>query len=394
MTGPLDDCLTIAEGRAKSDLAPLSGVRYDETQDGSASTTDEGDLMPRRSANQIPGPEQTATPPLFAARSGLWRWTGVFALVGLALSGLLMFQPWSSNADQFAADRAGSDSIEKPVAFDGKRAMEYLEAICKIGPRMSGTTGMKKQQELIEKHFTDLGAKVSYQKFTARQRSNGKPVEMANMVISYYPDRTRRIILCSHYDTRPIADQEPNPRRWHDPFVSANDGGSGVAFLMEMGHHMKSLKTNVGVDFVLFDGEEYVFDKSDTYFFGSTHFGREYAKNRRKITYTGAMLLDMIAGKGATFPVEQNSWTRASKLVREVWGIAKEQKCGAFEDGFSKYAVEDDHIALNRAGIPAIDIIDFDYPHWHRLTDLPKNCSAAPMEQVAKVLSIWMQRTK
>jgi glutaminyl-peptide cyclotransferase len=357
--------------------------------------------MPRRSANQsINSPAQTATAPQFAARSGLWRWLGVFSLVGLAFSGLLMFQPWSSNAepprnrDAFSADRGGSDPVEKPAAFDGKRAMEYLEAICKIGPRMSGTTGMKKQQDLIEKHFTDLGAKVTYQKFTARQRSVGKPVEMANMVISYYPDRTRRIILCSHYDTRPIADQEPNPRRWHDPFVSANDGGSGVAFLMEMGHQMKALKSNVGVDFVLFDGEEYVFDKSDTYFFGSTHFGKEYAKVRRKITYTGAVLLDMIAGKGATFPVEQNSWTRASKLVKEVWSIAKEQKCGAFEEGFSKYAVEDDHIALNRAGIPAIDIIDFDYPHWHRLTDLPKNCSAAPMEQVAKVLSIWMQRTK
>jgi hypothetical protein len=333
-------------------------------------------------------------------RSGLWRWLGVFAVVGLIFSALLMFQPWSSNAepprgrDEFASDRSGAATAQKPVAFDGKRAMGYLEEICKIGPRMSGTDGMKKQQDLIEKHFNDLGAKVTYQKFTARQKSNAKPVEMANMIISYHPDRTRRAILCSHYDTRPIADQEPNPRRWHEPFVSANDGGSGVALLMEMGHHMKDLKTTVGVDFVLFDGEEYVFDKNDTYFFGSMQFGKEYSKVRRKTTYTGAILLDMIAGKGGTFPVEQNSWTRASKLVREVWGIAKELKCGAFEDGFSKFAVEDDHIPLNRAGIPAIDIIDFDYPHWHRLTDVPKNCSPAPMEQVAKVCSVWLQRTK
>ena len=214
------------------------------------------------------------------------------------------------------------------------------------------------------------------------------------MVISYHPDRTRRAMLCSHYDTRPIADQEPNPRRWHDPFLSANDGGSGVAFLMEMGNHMKDLKTNVGVDFVLFDGEEYVFERTDEYFFGSKHFGAEYGKVRRKVTYTGALLLDMIAGKGATFPIEQNSWIRASKLVKEVWGIAKEQKCLAFTTGMSKYAIDDDHIPLNRAGIPAADIIDFDYPHWHRLTDVPKSCSAAPMEQVAKVCSVWLQRTK
>jgi glutaminyl-peptide cyclotransferase len=357
--------------------------------------------MPRRSADHQADSTGPATlPRLLAPKSGLWRWLGVFTVVGFVIAALLMLQTWTSNAqaprprEEFASDRDGRDSAEKPAPFDGKRAMGYLETVCKIGPRMSGTDGMKRQQDLLEKHFKDQGGKVVYQKFTARQRSNGKPVEMANMVISYYPERTRRAILCSHYDTRPIADQEPNPRRWNDPFVSANDGGSGIALLMEMAHHMKGLKTTVGVDFVFFDGEEYVFDKNDTYFFGSTHFGKEYAKVRRKISYSGALLLDMIAGKGASFPVEQNSWTRASKLVKEVWGIAKEQKCLAFEEGFSKYAIEDDHIPLNRAGIPAIDIIDFDYPHWHRLSDVPKNCSAAPMEQVAKVCSVWLQRTK
>ena len=80
--------------------------------------------------------------------------------------------------------------------------------------------------------------------------------------------------------------------------------------------------------------------------------------------------------------------------MREVWGIAAELKCDAFQEKLSRFAVEDDHIALNRGGIPAIDIIDFDYPHWHRLTDLPKNCSAATMEQVAKVCSVWLQRVQ
>jgi hypothetical protein len=318
----------------------------------------------------------------------------------LGVIALFMYQPWSTNAqtnksarDTFASDREAAG--ETPVAFDGKRAMGYLEAICKIGPRISSTEGMKKQQELIEKHFKDLGVKATYQRFTAKQKSVRKPVEMANMIFSYHPDRTRRVILCSHYDTRPIADQEPNPRRWTDPFASANDGGSGVAVLMEMANHMKDLKTSVGVDFVFFDGEEYIFDpKNDEYFFGSKHFAKEYAKIRRKTTYTGAILLDMVAGKGAVFPIEQNSWMKASKLVKEVWGIAKELKCPAFQENFSRFPVEDDHIALNRAGIPAIDIIDFDYPHWHLLSDLPKNCSSGPMEQVAKVCSVWLQRTK
>jgi hypothetical protein len=254
---------------------------------------------------------------------------------------------------------------------------------------------MRRQQDLVEKHFKKLGAKVSYQRFTAKQKSRKSPVEMANMVISYHPERARRVILCSHYDTRPIADQEPNPRRWEEPFVSANDGGSGVALLMELGHHMDTLDTALGVDFVLFDGEEYIFDpKADEYFFGSKHFGKEYAKVRKKVEYKGAILLDMVAGKGATFPIEQNSWMKASRLCKEVWEIARELKCSAFEENLSAVPVEDDHIALNKAGIPAIDIIDFDYPHWHKLTDLPKNCSDKPMEQVARVCAVWLQRAR
>ena len=298
------------------------------------------------------------------------------------------------SGDGFASDRPGA---AKPAAFDGKRAMEYLEAICKIGPRMSGTDGMKKQQELLEKHFTNLGGKVTYQRFnTGKQaRLRQQNVDMANMIVSWNPDRQRRVILCSHYDTRPMADQERDERLRRQPFISANDGGSGVALLMELAHHMKDLDTTVGVDFVLFDGEEYIWDSNDEYFFGSKHFGAEYRKNRGQMQYTGAVLLDMAGGKNAKFPIEQNSWWRAEKLVREVWGIAAELKCEMFRGNeFSKFEVQDDHIALNRSGIPAIDIIDFDYPHWHRITDVPENCSAQTMEQVARVLSVWVQKTK
>lgn len=333
--------------------------------------------------------------------SSRYSWLGLTCLFAAGVL-LLMYLSWSSpvepnaRGDDFASERKAPAGGEKPVAFDGKRAMEYLDAVCKIGPRMSGSEGMKKQQELIEKHFTDLGAKVTYQDFTAKQKSAPrKPVEMRNLIVSYHPDRARRVILCSHYDTRPIADQEENPRRWTEPFVSANDGGSGVALLMELGNHMKGLDTHVGVDFVFFDGEEYIYDRDgDEYFFGSKHFAKEASKARKKTTYVGAILLDMVAGKGAVFPVEQNSWMRASKLVKEVWSIARELKCDAFKDTQSRFPVEDDHIALNRAGIPAIDIIDFDYPHWHKLTDVPKSCGPESMEQVAKVCSVWIQRVK
>jgi hypothetical protein len=324
------------------------------------------------------------------------------AALALLVAGLVIFRPWQGNAgDRFAADREEKPA-GKPVAFSGKRAMGYLEAVCKIGPRISGTEGMKKQQALLVKHFEAHGGKVSWQRFNYRQRSQRKPVAMANLIVSYHPDRARRAIVCSHYDTRPIADQEPNPRDWHKPFISANDGGSGVALMMELAHHMKDLKTAVGVDFVFFDGEEYIWDpgtperRGDDYFLGSKQFAREYAKVKKKKTSVGAVLLDMVGGKGATFPVEQNSWISASALVKQVWGIAAELKCAAFKDKFSREAIQDDHLALNRAGIPAVDIIPNldDYAHWHKLTDLPKNCDGAVMEQVGKVVSVWLQRAK
>src|SRR5262245_7736621 len=206
----------------------------------------------------------------------------------------------------------------------------------------------------------------------------------------------RLVIRCSHYDTRPIADQEEDPRRWHEPFISANDGGSGVALLMELAHHMPAIKPGVGVDFVFFDGEEYIFERDgDRYFFGSEHFARDYKQQRpKKVRYTAAILLDMIGGKNAQFPVEPNSWFRAGQLVKEVWGVASEVNCQAFQNRISQTPVQDDHLALNDAGIPAIDIIDFDYPHWHRLSDVPANCAGESLEQVARVIGVWLQRMK
>jgi glutaminyl-peptide cyclotransferase len=288
----------------------------------------------------------------------------------------------------FAADRAG------PIEFDAKRAMGYLRDLCKIGARISGTEGMKKQQEMLTKHFEGLGAKMTLQKFTAEQH-NRKPIEMANLIVSWHPERDKRVILCSHYDTRPIADQEEDPRKWTQEFVSANDGGSGVALLMELGNHMKDLKTQVGVDFVFFDGEEYVFKRSDEYFFGSSHFGNQYKKAKGKTKYVAAILLDMVGGKDARFPIEPNSYRLARDLTSQVWGIARELKLDAFDArNFTWTPVEDDHLALNRAGIPAVDVIDFEYKHWHRLSDVPDACSGDSLEKVSRVLSVWLQRVK
>jgi hypothetical protein len=304
--------------------------------------------------------------------------------------------PGTSSAqaqDQFASNRPAATS---PLPFDGKRAMTYLKQICDIGPRISGSEGMTQQIALLRKHFEALGGKIELQKFDALQRSQGQATPMTNLIVSWFPERRRRVLFCCHYDTRPFADEETDERRRNGRFISANDGGSGVAWLMELAHHMKDFKGEVGVDFVIFDGEEFVFDREDKYFFGSQHFAQAYRKRGEQgPRYVAGILLDMMGGKNPEFPVDQHSWQLAEGLVREVWQTAAELKCDLFVERMGRYAVEDDHIALNRiAGIPTIDIIDFSYKHWHRLSDTPEQCSADTLEQVARVLTVWAQRTR
>ena len=289
---------------------------------------------------------------------------------------------------QFAVDRVA------PVTIDGKRFMTYLEAICDLGPRQSATPGMKKQQELITAHFEKLKLKVTRQEFAGKQVSKAEAVPMVILIISVNPDKTAGHHLQPHYDTRPLADQEPDPRKWNRPFVSANDGASGVAFMMEFANHLGDMKIDVGLDFVLFDGEEYLFDREkDKYFLGSEHFAKTWKADPNRPNYAGAVLLDMIAGKNPSFPAEDHSFTRAKGLCTEIWGLAEELKCRSFVSRIGPNVL-DDHISLQEVGIPAIDIIDFDYPNWHRLADRPASCDPAGPTQVGKVLSVWLQRMR
>jgi hypothetical protein len=306
---------------------------------------------------------------------------------------------------KFAEDRVPPVAADKLPKVDGDRAAKYVKQLCDLGPRVSGTAGMARQQELLTKHFEGLGGKVTRQEFQVRQRSQRADVRMTNLVVSWFPDRKKRVIFCSHYDTRPAAHEEPQ-RNWNKPFLSANDGTSGVALLMEVAHHLKDFPTGVGLDFVIFDGEEYIFDpgvpgfrEGDKYFLGSEHFAGQYAKDREKLPhrYEAAILLDLFAHENARLAVEGYSWQFAPKLVGEVWKVAEAVGAKSFktERGFRRgLEVLDDHIALNQAGIPAIDVIDFDYEHWHKLTDTPDKCSPKQLAEVGTVLLAWLSTQK
>jgi glutaminyl-peptide cyclotransferase len=295
------------------------------------------------------------------------------------------------------------DAKKNPLQID--RAFGYLKDVCAIGPRVSATPGMVQQQELIKTHFEKLGAKVSLQEFTARHPETGKTVKLANQIVEWHPDKKDRILLCCHYDTRPFPDREPDVARRRDPFIGANDGGSGVAMLMEMGHHMAGLKSKYGVDFVFFDGEELVYDdagRMDPYFLGSEHFAREYAVNRPAHKYRWGVLVDMVGDKDLLMYREVNSmaWTDTRPLVLDIWRTA--QTLGVKEFAHvTRHEIRDDHLALRNTGkIPTCDIIDFEYPtargpnYWHTTKDVPENCSGESICKVGYVLLEWLRHAK
>jgi hypothetical protein len=276
--------------------------------------------------------------------------------------------------------------------------MANLEAICNLGPRPSGSAAMDRQRAMLAEHFRAAGATVSGQAFQIRDRRTGKPVHLENLLVSWHPDRTDRVLLAAHYDTRPFPDNDPvDPK---GVFLGANDGASGVAVLMELAAAMPALPGPVGVDFVLFDGEEYVFAPRDPYFLGSTFFARQYAADhkagRLPHAYRCGVLLDMVGDRDLEIWQEQHSvdWPDTRPVVDSIWDVARRLEVRQFVPR-PKHAVQDDHLPLRMiAGIPTCDIIDFDYPQWHTTADAPAACSAESLDAVGRVMLAWLREQR
>jgi hypothetical protein len=301
-------------------------------------------------------------------------------------------------------ERDRSDLKLENIPFDGAAAYDYLKQVCAIGPRRSGTAGMKKQQDLLVAHFRKLGAKIELQRFPTRHPLDGSTVPLANLIVSWHPERRERLLLCCHYDTRPFPENDPDPRKRKSNFLGANDGASGVGLLMQLGKSMPKLAGAAGVDFVFFDAEELVYGQGDDqrgdYFVGSFWFANEYKRKPPRHRYRAGILLDMVADAELHLYQDRHSLTypAARPIVAEVWQIAAELKIREFIDA-KGHLVQDDHLMLNEiGGIPTIDIIDFDYPrpgresYWHTTSDVPENCSALSLAKVGWVVEEWVKR--
>lgn len=267
--------------------------------------------------------------------------------------------------------------------FSGARAFELLELQCDFGPRAPGSEGARLALEFFESHLRERADRVRLHRFEfADPYESGVVYSMVNVMASFRPQERRRVALAAHWDTRPRADQEPDPERAEQPILGANDGASGVAVLLTLAEILAQQPPPIGVDLLLFDGEDFGQEgDAANYLVGSRRFVRDHPQYRPE----ALILLDMVGDADLSIPMEQYSLDRSPELTHLVFERAMALALPAFDPRPGR-PVLDDHIPFLQAGIPAVDLIDLDYPAWHTLGDIPAACSAESLEQVGRLL--------
>jgi hypothetical protein len=270
-------------------------------------------------------------------------------------------------------------------AFDGNRSFSFLKAQTDFGPRNPNSSAHRQCLLYLESELRKSAETVILQRFN--HAGYGENLSLANVFAQFNRTATRRILLVAHWDTRPRAEEDADPSKRDLPIIGANDGASGVAVLLELARVMKENPPPIGVDILLTDGEDYGDSRkdgnTDLYFLGARHFAK--TKDPLYNPQYG-ILLDMVGDRDLQLPMEQNSMRFAPQLMDIVWSAAEEVRATQFIRVPGE-AISDDHLPLNEAGIPTIDIIDFQYPHWHTHQDTPDKCSPQSLEAVGSVLS-------
>ena len=256
--------------------------------------------------------------------------------------------------------------------IDAERAMAYLTAQTDLGPRNPGSKGHTAGRDYLFNELKKWADEVHLQPFTH------KKIDMWN-ICGVFGEGEKPVLLCAHWDTRPFADHDPDPANRKTPILGANDGASGVAVLLEIARQLHEAPLPYPVVIVLFDGEDYGRNTNEM-FLGSTY----YAKNPIPSKPRFAILLDMVGDADLSIPIEPFSQQAAPALVKAIWETAREIGADAFSTKLGP-AILDDHIPLIKAGIPAVDIIDFSYPPWHTIADTPDKCSAQSLKTVGDV---------
>ena len=265
-----------------------------------------------------------------------------------------------------------------------------------FGFRVPNTPAHLATADYLSSELARHGAVVEVQQGTVTAY-DGTELSIRNIIGSFSPEKKNRILLFAHWDSRPYADNDPDKSKHRQPIAGADDGASGVGVLLEIARQIGKRQPDTGVDIAFFDAEDYGVpywsESSDenTWALGTQYWTRRPHKPGYRARF--GILLDMVGGAGAQFRQELFSKYYASGIVAQVWDTAKRLGYGNYfieEDGGY---VTDDHLYVNRYGIPSIDIIpcyrDTETgfpPYWHTVDDTMRNIDRSTLKAVGQTV--------
>jgi len=258
-----------------------------------------------------------------------------------------------------------------PRNFSGEQAYAHVLEQCALGPRPTGSPAIRAAGDAIIAHLKAWDWAVETQEFTYRDTTVRNIIGRAG--------EGPVVIVGAHYDTRRAADQE-NPAQ---PVLGANDGASGTAVLLELARTLEKDRLHHQVWLVFFDAEDNGNLDGWEWCVGSSYMAANLS-----VRPDAMVLVDMVGDADQQFYFERNS---DPALQQELWDIAATLGYTTTFIPEYRWAMYDDHIPFARLGIPAVDIIDFDYPYWHTTRDTPDKVSPASLERVGRVLEVWLE---
>lgn len=278
----------------------------------------------------------------------------------------------------------------RPREFDGAGAFRYIEAQVGFGPRIPGTEAHARMAQWLDSLLRERADTVVVQSWN-HVTAEGDTLPLKNFLARFRPAAQQRILLLAHWDSRPTADGPTSPDSTA-PVPGANDGGSGVALLLGVADVLQRSPPEIGVDLLFVDGEDYgdfsASPPSDV-LIGSRHYAANQPPGPQPLY---AVLFDLVADEDLQIYQEGNSLIGAPEVVELVWDTARELGYGGSFIASPRHTLIDDHLELQKAGIRAIDVVDFDYPAWHTAEDTLDKVSAESLQTVGDVAVALIRR--
>ena len=317
----------------------------------------------------------------------------------IILLSLFLFASCTKNSSESASESVSELVASTPkIEFNADSCYNYLVKQVDFGYRIPNTKEHKECGKYLVSTLERFADTVITQDVVLTAY-NGTKLESRNIIASWNPQSKNRIMLCAHWDTRPVCDEDANAENHKKPVLGANDGASGVAVLMELARLFAISEPTVAVDIVLFDSEDYGHsDYHNSYCLGSQH----WALNPHVAKYNArfGILLDMVGGKDARFSKDLISSFYAGEVVEDVWKTASEMGYGSLFVNEVGGSLIDDHYYVNKMiGIPCIDIIDYTNdegfpPTWHTVNDNLENIDKNVLNAVGNILVNYIYNLK